>query len=520
MSKSRTNQKSKSSSLDFDNTIENVVIDPNTKKVIKRAHSETKTREKAYNDTIEKYTGQFISSDDFETKSKKESQRRYISDAFADRMERLGMGGYYEGKKKFHYGVQTGAWIEIPNYKNTKCNPTIARSKRSSMLSELAYFVYHNQKKTRMLVIHDGPRCLSIDLKERWKKQNQRIRQFNKSRTAKKFGVSIIFRSNESGSPFKKEHEKTYNSKSGKFERKYVRDDKGNKIRCLDEKGRISYHPHTHALLYMERFLEGEEWDELIKFLQNFFKLAKPDAGTIADPREVCKYLIKSEDIMDLPDIDFMRHIRRTARLHVVQPLTLLKEQIIQHKADGLVVDFEMTHENNAIIRKPYLRPNWNSNPLKAEKTEGEILSEKLLKVCDKEKNADMIICSRPNPYQKFTPVAEPYFVVIADRFDPIEFAKNPYVKKIKQQTEKKFEVGCAAFEAIEGTNPLDYLDPYKVSVHKRTKSRLPKKSNNEEIPGARGSPRLSTIVSKTHYGGFETNPPSDNFKTSSFSND
>jgi hypothetical protein len=299
--------------------------------------SERRIREANYKDDLQT-AGQIEDLDDFAAYDKRRSQTRMMSIAQADRMDRTGERGYHNGQTVSFVGVNSEAVDELEPFRRNNAIPHVAQEKRSKLLKELTYYVETESDKPgvkfRHWVQHDGPRCIASKLPDRWRAQNGRVTDFNESPIAQRLGAKIVMRSNEAGSPVKKAHKKIQDS-SGKWHRPYVLDENGNRIRCTDERGCQTYHPHTHMIVRLDRYVSDREFLELIKFAERHFKTPKLDSGALNNVREACKYVIKCDELNDVKDIDFRRYLKATFKRRLIAFYGDLKWQIKTHKLNG-----------------------------------------------------------------------------------------------------------------------------------------------------------------------------------------
>lgn len=428
------------------------------------AKREEYERETEFYNELDELTGVVADLGHFRKQDKAKSQTRLMSDEMADRSERLGIGGYHQGELIRIIAPLSQSVEEIPPYRRNNSIPYIAQQKRSNTLKELIYYVQmESQKKGvcfRQWVIHDGPRCTSVHLKKRWQAQNRKIREWNKYHAAK-YGASIEFRSNEAGSPLKKSHERTLDEQTGKWSRSYVLDDKGQRVRALDENGCQTWHPHTHCLVRMDRYLSDSEFENLIQAAQKHFQTPKLDSGAVREPREICKYVVKCADLKGISDIDFMRFLRRTKGLHLVQPLGGLRDQIREHKASCLKLRARYDSKTQTCFYK--LLKNHNQSAITGKKSKAQEIAdrEKALEEFEnptEKKNLEKCaIVARLSPQAHFLPVAEPLFMV-RGRVDLDEFCRRKEVAEIILHCQAAYLDGLDAFEVMHGYSAEQWL--------------------------------------------------------------
>ncbi len=400
---------------------------------------EWRIRENAYLKALND-TGLTAKVGDYLKRKKAESQMLCLSDAIAERMERLGLGGFRSPDLDpvWVYGAFSGETYELPNYRRNKFVPAICHEKRANMVNELEYFIRMNPGRCRMLVFNgrwnkqlkavEKSRCTSLQVAESWQWQNFLINKWNKSHAARKFGAYIVFRSNELGSPLKKEADKTRDAKTGKFKRAYIRDANGDRVRNLDSEGRQTYHPHTHAVLHLSGWVDLKA---LVKELQKHFYHVKPDHGVINDAREACKYMMKCDEIMELRDMDFIRIFRRLNKRRTVASYGALRKQVLKHKAECEKLR-RMPNETGEQLELAPVK-NHNQKPL-GFKDDG-------VKPPSLGKQLDPVMVARCAPSARFTPIAEPCFV-FRGAVSPEKAAENKHVQFAMKETADLWRAG------------------------------------------------------------------------------
>lgn len=499
--------------IDHCHGVNRPALNPVSSKLVKWAEREEERREISYYGELDELTGQISDLSHYAKQDKARAQTRLVSDKMADRCERLRIGGYHQGELIRIVAPLSKSIEEIPPYRRNNSIPYIAQQKRSNTLKELIYYVEMESKKRgvcfRQWVIHDGPRCHAMHLPERWRAQNRKIREWNKY-YAKKFGAYIEFRSNEAGSPLKKAKEKTYDKKTKKWVRKYIRDAKGKKIRALDDKRRQTWHPHTHCLVKMTRFLTESEFQDLILAAQRHFKTPKLDSGAVKEPREICKYVVKCADLSGIRDIDFMRFLKHTFKKQLVRPLGALQDQINKHKEQCKKLRARYDHKKQMCFYQ--LMNNHNQSAISGKKTAGEeILDvekhiENLENPDDKKNLEKCAIVARLSPQAQFCPVAEPLFMV-RGRVDMNEFCDRDEVQEVVQHTEAAFIQGLAAFEAIHGYSPEQFLTGSRMAAQCGTQRWQPPEPSIFEGSAhntpVNGKPKTNTGVSESQRASF-----------------
>ena len=413
--------------------------------------------------------GQIEDLKDFQAFDKRRSQTRLMSIKQADRMERTGERGYHDGQTVSFVGVNSEHVDEVEPFRRNNAIPQVAQEKRAKLLKELTYYVESETAKKgvkfRHWVQHDGARCIAARLPKRWKAQNGRVTNFNESPIATRLGAQIVMRSNEAGSPVKKAHEKTQDPVTGKWSRPYILDAQGRRVRCLDEKGRQTYHPHTHMILKIDRYLTDAEFLELIEFGQRHFKTPKLDSGALNNVREACKYVIKCDELNDVKDLDFRRYLKATFKRRLVAFYGQLKFNIKIHKINGQHI--KLVYDPKTKTSAYRVRRNPNARVVKGKKSLDQELNDKLTNISwideteedklNRQSDACHIV-AKLAPLPLVLPIREPVLLV-RGRVDVRELLDRKEVEPILAESQEHFEAACGLFEMLHGVDPWEWLN-------------------------------------------------------------
>lgn len=430
--------------------------------------SERRIREANYREDLET-AGQIEDLNDFMAYDKRRSQTRMMSIAQADRMDRTGERGYHDGQTVSFVGVNSETVDEIEPFRRNNAIPHVAQEKRAKLLKELTYYVESESAKKgvkfRHWVQHDGARCIVSRLPKRWRAQNGRVTNFNESPIAKRLGAEVVMRSNEAGSPVKKSHEKVKDPKTGKWHRPYILDAAGKRVRCLDNKGRQTYHPHTHMIVRLDRYLTDEEFSELIEFAQRHFKTPKLDSGALYNVREACKYVIKCDELGNVKDIDFRRYLKATFKRRLIAFYGKLKWQIKIHKLNGQHIKATYDPKTKESVFR--VRRNPNARVVKGRKTKEQELIDLLTKVDRLDETEDQKLNRRSDdchivaklaPLPLAMPIREPVLLV-RGIVDTRELLSRREVLPILDESQEHFEAACGLFEMLHGCTPMEWVN-------------------------------------------------------------
>ncbi len=411
-------------------------------------------------------TGQITTPELWADRDKRAAQTELVSVRMADRLKRLGVGGYHDGEPLAFVGVHTGSVKTIPPFRRCNWIPQTAQLKRNQLLNQLIFFVNGKSKQRgiafRHICIHDGPRCQSLHLGERWDAQNRRVRGWNR-KIAEQFGAYFVFRSNEAGGPVQKTRQKVWNAEKGRRERRYIRDKDGNRQRCLDEQGRQTWHPHTHAILMLTRWLGDDEFAQMIARMKHWFGAVEPDHGILKEPREACKYLVKCDELEALSDVDFIKFCYRTKGRRLVEALGPFRQFRRELRTSGKKVRPFLDNSGEEPRVGYKVNRSWDSSALArardyhfpdADLPQGA----KAIRLPGQLPLQSPAICARIAPQTMFAPVSEPVYMVRGKRIDAAEFCARPQVAKVVEETLDDWEAGCATFEALYGVTVENWL--------------------------------------------------------------
>jgi hypothetical protein len=425
--------------------------------------AEERERRETYSETL-KDSGRIIPPEEFARRDKGESQLEMMGHRVAERLERLRRPGYHKGEDVFFVGANSENQKEIPKFWRSNANPYVQRQKRRNIFKNLALYMQNqidDGAAFRMWVIHDGPRCHAMHLPQRWAAQAARVTDWNESTIAQKLDVKVVLRSAEAGSPVLKATEKTLNQETGKWERLYIVDEAGNRIPVRDDKGRQTWHPHSHLIVRFGRWLSEDEFKEVIKAAQAHFKTPKLDAGFIYDPREACKYVLKCDELDSVRDIDFLRFLKWTYKRRLVSFYGEAKEQKKRIERDGLRIKSE-----------------WDAKTQTTKYVERKSHHVNVVKKSDLEKpwsppNRDKtVLVAKLEPLAYFSPISEPIFLV-RGRVDWSELYKKPEVVEVIESSQEGYEAALDAFPLIYGCTVDEFLNGAQAFTTKQQRAEL-----------------------------------------------
>lgn len=307
-------------------------------------------------------TGLIIPPDRYEKLLKARAEIQRQSTLVAEKLERTGVGGYKTGDEgEWHfdplhfaaYGDQGENAVQQIRYRRCNFIPAVAQQKRAHMLKHLELWL-HNNPHARFWTFTSGKRCPIPELRKRLQELHRKISKLNAQQFMSEAGLQIIFRASETGS---------------------LTDDQGNEIK--DAAGNWLFHPHAHCIVEQKRRLTPEHWSQLLGDVKSYWKTHWDDAGQIQNVREVCKYPIKPADVLRLTDSETAELYHALFRLHQVQPLGALKEQIADIKSDNDALIYRGGGDDGCKIVRV---KNWNSKPPTEKRSEADKQVEKILR--------------------------------------------------------------------------------------------------------------------------------------------
>lgn len=281
----------------------------------------------------------------------------------AEKLESVGIEAYDHNQDLVMFGLHSRQFETLPNFRNINFIPTVARKNRNAQSKDLSMYLQDNRNE-RMWTITTGKRCNSRELKGRVKKLHRRVSKINSMPFMIHAGASFVYRATEFGE-------------------------------VAPDGDDLSFHPHCHAVLHLEKVLTKKDWAQLLSKIQAYFGTHSQDNGRIQNPRELVKYCVKPSDLEHLSaeQTGILYHASKGLRLcEALQGFRKFRATI--RKSNQKVV-------NRKGIWK--LVPNWNqaqTNGKTAPDPEltGDPRSPKLVSWCV--------------PARVFTPVTEPIFIV------------------------------------------------------------------------------------------------------------
>ena len=284
----------------------------------------------------------------------------------AQQLEEEGVEAYNEQDLTL-VGLHSRQAKKIPNFRNINFIPYVARKNRKKQCKDLNYYLEHN-RNCRLWTITTGARCNAEDLEARVRILHRRISRLNSEPWMKQAGASFVFRATEFGEVAP--------------------------IGSTD----LSFHPHCHALLKLERILPKAEWSNLLSAIRAYLGAYSQDNGRIQNPRELVKYCVKPSDLEHLSSAQIRLLFETTQGLRLCESLQGFRKLRSQIREEKLKV----------VLRKGSHRlvPAWNQGinhddlPLYLQEPDAT----------EREPEPSVLAWCVPAPV--FTPVTEPVFLV------------------------------------------------------------------------------------------------------------
>lgn len=303
-------------------------------------------RESTYVRHVKNRSGDIVDEDAFRRGYEAREQLRDDTLDIAFKLHSVGRKAFADKDNPVAFVVcpMTGRFHVLPNVMGRKIFPTVAAQKRSKMVAALELLLRQKGHKFDQFVTFTwGKRCTVRKLRGVFKRMHRRISKLNSEPFMKQYGASFIFRASEIGGLLGKD---------------------GELIR--DENGEITFHPHAHVLMHLDHWLPPKKMAALTKQIDRFWGGAWWQIdGAIEKVREACKYCAKPADLRKMNGFELVELDDALFRLHLVQPLGELREQIAARREACLTIKREtrVVVEDGQKVRRcvPVVMPDWNA---------------------------------------------------------------------------------------------------------------------------------------------------------------
>ena len=257
-----------------------------------------------YLDVCKDRVGDHIEQGSFYEQQLTRKQLRDQSREIANKLESVGISAYEKDTDISLVGLASGESIQLDSFRQINFIPSVAKKKRSARLKVLEYYLdladdqdhLPNSHKCRMWVFNMGWRVGLDGIRERTKELQRKISKLASEAKAK-YGVEFIFRSTELGSL----------------------------SHSADQQA--TFHVHAHVLVKCPRMADwsgclrwvNARWRKMCHMSPNQKWKPFNDAGKIRNARELCKYIVKPSDVLQLTPTELKELHEQTFNLHVVQ---------------------------------------------------------------------------------------------------------------------------------------------------------------------------------------------------------
>lgn len=323
----------------------------------------------------------------------REDQKRNESftSTLSERLQEMGVSAVREDINLSLVGLRSGKHRKVTSYRNINFLPAVAKRNRAKILGILEYAIWRNPQRYRMMVFNMGKRCMVTDIRDRSQKLHRNLSKLAKE-MRDKWGFDLVFRSTEYGSM------KRY----GAF--------------C---KGVATFHPHAHCLV-VTPYLGSKKYSQFLKWANKRWRSMNNmgsdqswcpfhDAGKIKEPREVCKYMVKTSDALNLQPWETERLYRETKGLHMVKLLGDLRD--IQRLMKDQGTRPVRYRENGKDEWK--IAHNWNTHSeAKKEAIKEARINKKIFGSLDSKPRGNVVLALTAPSFQFQHDVCEPLALV------------------------------------------------------------------------------------------------------------
>jgi hypothetical protein len=227
-------------------------------------------------------------------------------------------------------GLSSGQEQHLQAFRQITFLPSVARKKRAERLRMLNYYVDQpeNRLSTRMWVFNLGRRVPLVKVRSRIQQLSRMVSSFA-TELRQKYNIDIIFRSTELGKIIKNGE---VNPKSG------------NRIMLEGvPEGDPTFHIHAHCLVKTPYL---KDWGSVIRWVNKRWREINnmdpaekwqpfDESGKIVKVREVCKYVAKPSDLLQLGQTEVGDLFHQVKGLHLVQFSGSLQNQRRSLKDQG-----------------------------------------------------------------------------------------------------------------------------------------------------------------------------------------
>jgi hypothetical protein len=269
-------------------------------------------RESTYVRHCRNRSGEVISEDAFARSSEGRAKLEDATLRIAMSLESVGRPALGTGPQAWIVDPISGQSRPIINVRKRAILPTVAAEKRAPVIAALEFLMRRRDHKHDLFcTFTSGVRVPlrvateGAEVRAALAELHRRLSKLNGARFMKKAGARMVFRASEIGSLFDESRRANKNAE-----------------------GDWTVHPHAHTLIHFRRFLPKKEMAKWAKDVWAFWGTHWHIDGAIEKIREACKYPFKPSEIDSLTPQEIGALDAALFRLHRVQPLGELREQI------------------------------------------------------------------------------------------------------------------------------------------------------------------------------------------------
>lgn len=282
----------------------------------------------------------------------------------------------------------TGRFHVMPNVAARKIFPTVAAAKRAKTVLALELLLSRPEHEHDLFwTFTMGTRPTVDRLRAAFRALHRKLSKLNAEPFMREAGASFIFRTSEVGSLTKWVRKDTGEhvhildrERAGdkkwwriqpadrlrKSEKVWIRRKDLREAEHRDESGAFTYHPHAHCLMHLERKIDDARMATLTGQIRDWWGSAWCGlAGGIRKVREVTKYCAKPADLRLLSGHELAALDDALLRLHLVQPMGELRDQIRARREACLIIKRETRIVGEGCDRRPekvlVVLPDWNA---------------------------------------------------------------------------------------------------------------------------------------------------------------
>ena len=388
-----------------------------------------KQAEAEFAEDCEAETGVWCDPDKTKKRAIEKRQRAKNTHTLAMRLREGGLDAFRPDNCAFwRYYIHTRLWEQIPQYRRICFLPLVAASLRAEQLAALEYFL-DRHPFCRFWTFTNGPRCKTSDLNRRLKSLFRHLSDLNRE-LRNRYGVEIIFRSAELG---------TLDGKDG-----------GQIV--FDENGNPLWHPHVHCVVISKiGYIRPQKWEEMIRFVHDFWGHHWDAGGLIRNPRECCKYVTKEADMLKLTPAQLVAVARQLKKVKMVQSMGALKKERARRAKENKVLRRWRAPDGGMVWRE---RLDHNKHA-DAHTDARNATRQQLLREQRLDEYSHMTPCPNPRKAVPFCRVAarlapavgplglkEPTVMVYGTHRDERAICNHELVTKLWSDTVEHFEAG------------------------------------------------------------------------------